>query len=187
MDVCRNNPNTNFNGVHLMRTNVLKKIGKEYLPHEANIVEMSFNNPEDVKALEELPKIWKGGEFTDIIASSSTSPNRRIYAITTQTGDFERIDSTKILGAADFSLHGKNANLRFLQAKPSIISQPEREITGIGKYLMQGICKYFKEQGMETMDLFSTWRVKPFYKKIFPTIEDKPSTCDSNTNLILKL
>lgn len=188
MEVCNKYSSTNFRGNHLLKTNVMRKFATEYLPKEANIVEVSFTNPEDSQALQELPKLWENAEFISIITSPSSAPNRKIYAITTQTEEFGKINPSEILGVADFYLNGKNATLRFLQADSNIIKQEERNIKGIGKNLMYGMVEYLKRLGFETMDLFAeSGRKKPFYKKIFPTIKDKPCTSESSTNLILDL
>ncbi|MCM1265541.1 MAG: hypothetical protein NC200_05005 [Candidatus Gastranaerophilales bacterium] len=188
MEVCNRTNNTSFSGTHLLETKVLKKAVQGYLPKKANIVEVNFSNPEDLKALEELPKSWQGAEFISIITSPSSAPNRKVYAITTQTDNFDKLKPSEILGIADFYLAEKNATLSFLQADSNIIKQQERDIKSIGKQLMYGLCEHFKQLGIETMDLFAeSGRKKPFYKKIFPTIMDKPSTCDSYTNLVLDL
>ncbi|MCR5264963.1 MAG: hypothetical protein K6E29_00030 [Cyanobacteria bacterium RUI128] len=172
-----------------MKTNVLKKAAKElkqYIPHEANIVELDYSVPADKKAAEELYKTWQGAEFIPIITSSSSSPTRHIYAITTQNSGYENIDASKIMGIADFDLKGTHSHTRFLQAKPEIINQPDRDIKGVGRALMQGVISHFKGLGVEDMKVFVRHTEKPFYRNIFPNIEDKLSTAEDSSNMILR-
>ena len=188
MEVCRNN--TQFCGTHIMKTSVLKKAGqelKQYLPHEANIVELDYNLPADKKVAEDLCKTWKGAEFIPIISGWTTSPTRRVFAITTQNSGYENLDASKIMGMADFSLNGTRAHTRFLQAKPEIINQPDRDIKGVGRSLMQGMMSHFKDQGYQDMTVFVRRTEKPFYRNIFPNIQDKPCTAEDSTNMILNL
>lgn len=180
----------NFKARHLLKTSVLKKAlessGKR-LPEEAHVIEMSFLDSMDAKALETLKHSWLKAPFAEIICSPSNLQGRKIYAITTQKEGFEEVNPDKILGIADFYLKEKNANLRFLQANPRIIEENDRSIVGIGKAFMQGLAGLLKKSGYETMDLYAEQRVKPFYQKTFPTIRDKESTMESYTNLCLDL
>ena len=189
MDVYGNN-NIQFCSQHIMTSNVLKKVGQnmeQYLPQRANIVELDYRYAPDKKVAQELCQTWKGAEFMNIIASSSTSPTRRIYAITVQNSDYEHLDASKILGIADFELTDRHAKTRFLQAKPDIISQKCREIKGIGRFLMKGIVSHLKNLGFLDMSVFVRQSEKSFYRTVFPEITDKISTSEDTTNMILKL
>lgn len=188
MEVCNRN-NTVFCGTHIVKTNVLKKAGqelKQYLPCEANIVELDYNIPADKKVAEELCKTWQGAEFIPMISGWTTSPSRRVFAITTQNSGYENMDPSKIMGVADFTLKDTHSTTRFLQTKPEIINASDREIKGVGRSLMHELVSYFKGLGYQDMSLFSAQSIKPFYRKIFPNIEDKFSTADDSTNMILK-
>lgn len=185
-----NSTTPTFKAKPLLKTNVLKKAlnsAEEYLPKEANIIEMSYENPEDSKVLETIKNDWVGAEFTPMICSSYTTPERKIYAITSQKENFEKPDADKILGVADFAIKGDKALLRFLQADSRIIKEKNREIKGVGKAIMQGIIKHLKTLNCNSMDLYASRDVQPFYKKIFPSIKNKPTTMESSTNLILDI
>ncbi|GEM_PF-3680838 len=190
MDVC-NNRNVNFNGIHIKNTNVLKRVAKEvneYVPTEAHIVEMDYNNPKDKKAVDDLFKYWQGAEFIPMIASYTTSPTRRVYAITRQANDFENMDSSKIMGMVDYKINGNSANVSFLQADPKYLDENPRSVKGIGKSLMQGTVEHLKEtHGCTEMKGFARPTEKPFYRKIFPNLVEKPSTQDDYTNMSVEL
>lgn len=188
MDNLINNFSTlNFKAKPIMPSKVMKKVAGEYFPKDAHIIEMSYSDLNDAKALETIKDKWAKSQFAAMICSNYTFPQRKVYAITTQTQDFANPVPEKIMGLADFILKGENANLRFLQADPNIINSTDRTILGVGKNLLLGLVENFKSSGIKTMDLFAEQRVKPFYKKVFPTIKDKESTMDSYTNLILDI
>lgn len=188
MDKLTNNFTTlNFKAKPVMPSKVLKKIAGNYLPKEAHIIEMNYSDIKDAKALDVIKEKWAKSQFSAMICSNYTSPQRKIYAITSQNNDFANPVPEKIMGLADFLLKGDNANLRFLQADPNIINSSDRTIIGVGKNLMEGVVENLKSLGFKTMDLFAEQRVKPFYKKVFPTIQDKESTMESYTNLILDI
>ena len=173
-----------------MRQDVLKKLkekSNKYVPTEAHIVELDYNTQTDKKVLSELYKNWTDAEFIPMITNSTTSPTRKIFAITTQNSAYDNLNTDEILGIADISLKDSHVHTRFLQANPNIINQTDRETKGLGRSLMQGIMSYFKELGFEDMKVFVRQSEKPFYRKIFPNIEDKFSTADDSSNMILKL
>lgn len=188
MEVCNRN-NTQFCGTHIMKTSVLKKAAKElkqYIPHEAHIVELDYNVPADKKVAEELFRTWQGAEFIPIISSRTTSPSRRVFAITTQNSNYENLNASEIMGVADFAFKDTHSHTSFLQAKPEIINKPDRDIKGVGRALMQGIISHIKGLGYEDMKVFVRHTEKPFYRNIFPNIEDKLCTAEDSTNMILR-
>ncbi len=188
MDKIANNfSSCNFKAKPIMPTKVLEKCLDKYIPKEAHIIEMSYSDVKDAKALEVIKDKWAKSQFAMMICSPYELPQRKIYAITTQNSDFSNPEPEKLMGLADFLLKGDNANLRFLQIDPNIINSTDREILSVGKNFMKDIVENFKSSGFKTMDLFAEPRVKPFYKKVFPTIKDKESTVDSYTNLILDI
>lgn len=188
MDNLTNNFSTlNFKAKPIMPSKVMKKVAGEYFPINAHVIEMSYSDVNDAKALETIKDKWAKSQFAAMICSNYTSPHRKVYAITTQTQDFANPVPEKIMGLADFILKGENANLRFLQADPDIINANNRAILGVGKSLMKGVVENLKLLGFKTMDLFAEQRVKPFYKKVFPAIQDKESTMENYTNLILNI
>jgi len=189
MEVCNYTNQPNFNGVHITKANVLKRMGQEvknFVPTESHIVELDYNHAGDKKAVEELYRYWQGAEFMPMISSSTTTPNRRVFAITTQTGDYENIDSSKIMGIVDYKLGGKDIHLSFLQGKPEIINKDPREIKGVGKSLVLSTVDYLKSQGYKDLKVFSRPAEKPFYRNIFPNIKDKESTADDCANMIVE-
>ena len=189
MNICNNN--TQFYGKHIMRQDVLKKLkekSNKYAPTEAHIVELDYNTQTDKKVLSELYKNWTDAEFIPMIASYTTSPTRRVYAITRQANDFENMDSSKIMGMVDYKINGNSANVSFLQADPKYLDENPRSVKGIGKSLMQGTVEHLKEtHGCTEMKGFARPTEKPFYRKIFPNLVEKPSTQDDYTNMSVEL
>ncbi len=181
------NNNPAFCGKPILKTSVLKKVQNAYSNADAHIVELDFNNPSDYKAADNLQTLWKGEEFLPMMLCSKTNESKRVFVLTSQDKDFENMDSSKILGIVDFFLYDKTADIKFLQADTNIIKQKNREIKGIGSSLIKGVCEYFKGLGFEEMQVFSRITEKPFYKKVFPNIQDRISTKDNSANLVVKL
>ena len=187
---CVKKSNITFGAKPLIKVSVLQRLSEnamEFVPKETHIVEMSYINQQDAKALAVLRNKWVDGKFTEMICSPSTSEARKIYALTTQCSDLENIDTSQVLGLADVNIKNGNANLRFLQAAPRFVDSPNRPTKNIGKSLIQGLVEKFRTDGLKSMDLFAEHKLKPFYKKVCPQILDKESTIDSCTNLILYL
>lgn len=179
-----------FGAKPILKTSVIKKITRdvsEFVPIEANIVELDLNNAKDAIAIATLKNNWANGRLTEIICSPFSSEARKLYAVTSQNTNFENIDTNQILGLADCFIKDGNANLRFLQAKPEFVDNPNRTIKNIGASLVQGLTEKFKLDGLTSLDVFAEQKLKPFYRKICPQIQDKESTMDSCTNLILYL
>lgn len=190
MEVCNYSNQPNFNGIHISKTNVFKKVGQEVknmMPLESHVVELNYNVPADKKAAKELYRTWKGAEFIPIISSSTTTPNRRVFALTTQKDNYENIDPSKIMGIVDYKLKGEDIHLSFLQGKPDIINQEERDIKGVGRSLVWSTVDYLKTLGYNKFKVFSRPPEKTFYRNIYPNIKDKPSTADDCANMVLDL
>lgn len=181
MDKISNTPNIHFGAVHLKNAQVLKCVttAKEF-PVDVSLVEMNHNNPNDKKALDELKTIWADGRFTEITCSESFIPNRKVYALTTQKYSFDNINPNKVIGLADGILNSDNLYLRFIQSN-------HKEYKHAGKAMLETIVENAKSFGAKTMDVFVEENIKPFYRKVFPQIKDKPCTQESSTNLILDL
>lgn len=179
--------NNNFNGTHLVKTNILKKMGgctRKYLPQEANIVEMSFADVKDAKALDKLNSMWSNS-FAAQITSRHSRSDRKIYALTTQTSNFDNINPNEVRALCDFTFSDKVAKLNFLQADPTELKRGERSMKHLGEALMLGLYENFAQTGIQQMEWLSTMRAKSFYRKIFPTVKDKPCIEGSISNMFL--
>lgn len=184
------NSDITFGAKPVIKASVLKKVAEginEFVPKEAQIVELSYSNPHDAEALAVLKNKWVNGRLTEVICSPSNIETRKVYALTAQNSDFEKIDSSKILGLADVDIKDGNATMRFLQAAPEFVDNSKRSVRNVGLAMVRGLIEKFRADGLASIDLFSEQKLKPFYKKVSSHFVDKPSTMESSTNLVLYL
>ena len=180
MDKLSNNCNSpSFNGVLLGKTKIFKRSANGSLEN-VHFVEMDSKNPFDKFTLSSLKNIWASGRFTEMICSKTGNPNDKIYALTTQADNFEQINPNKVVSLACGARYDDVFRLRFLQTKYD-------EYKHAGKATLLSIADNAKINGVKTVEVFVEERIKPFYRKVFPNIQDKPCTKESSANMILKI
>lgn len=184
MNISTNTSNRlNFGATPLGKAQVLKRAAtnpEKYFPVNVNFVEMNPSNPADNETFENLKNIWANGRFTEVICSKSFVPNRKIYALTTQQNNCETINPKKVIGLADCVFDTEKMTLRFIQSE-------HEDYKHAGEALLKSVADNAKGMGAKTMEVFVEGNIKPFYRKVCPTIADKPCTKDSSTNLVLNL
>lgn len=180
MDKLSNNCNSpSFNGVLLGKTKIFKRSANGSLEN-VHFVEMDSKNPFDKFTLSSLKKVWASGRFTEMICSKTGNPNDKIYALTTQADNFEQINPHKVVSLAYGARYDDVFHLIFLQSK-------HNEYRHAGKATLLSIADNAKINGVKTVEVFVEERIKPFYRKVFPNIKDKPCTKENSTNMILKI
>lgn len=134
--------------------------------------------------LDKLHKTWVNS-FADQITSRHTATDKKIYALTTQTSDFENINPKEIRALCDFTFKDKVAKLNFLQADPTELKRGERNMKHLGEALMLGLYENFAQAGIQQIEWLSTMRAKSFYHKIFPHVKSKPCIDGSISNMFV--
>lgn len=93
--------NVQFTGKLIAPTVVKQKVNKRWKDMPVNFVKFNTGDKFDRLSINFLSLLWKGGKnLSGAIAEESNilKGKSNIYAITTQTDNFKKIDATKVLG-----------------------------------------------------------------------------------------
>ena len=170
---------------HYINNINIKKLAqnKEYKDSPVSFIELDINSASDLNALAKLKEIW-GKEakfatkicnaFEDYHYKARRDKTQRFYALTNQQGNYQNIDSNKILGIT--SIYKDNDNGDYfeiinLQTNPKYRHGLEnREIKHVGEAIIQSLKEIFNK---DLIFLYSSEAGKPLYKKMgFETIKD---------------
>ncbi|MCQ2754977.1 MAG: GNAT family N-acetyltransferase [bacterium] len=162
--------NVSFGANALYRPNV-KRIDlntRKYKTYKAAFVEIDPKN--DLKALATASDNWNDGftfleNIVTIITNKCYRESDKIYALTSQTKDFENLDPDDLLGVVLVNCADDKYNtINFLQTNPyfEYIRGYSRFFKGIGKSIIRCIKREAKDKGLKT---FSTRDAVTFYKK----------------------
>ena len=140
--------------------------------HNVAFVELQPVSLRDKKTLDELARLWCGTE--DSFASSiredfkdvykQGNPNKRFFALTEQSGKFEKLDTLYILGLMEITQHTfKKFWIDYLQVAPDFCySVKDRRMQHIGKSMIESLKKLLPDKNLY-LDPVST--AKKFYEK----------------------
>lgn len=143
----------------------------EYKKTPAHFVELLPNCMGDILALSETVKSWKNEKFASSVFASMLKKmkgnplytNRKIYAITTQNKNINKLDSKQILGVTE-GIVNKNYDvyLEALQVNPNYVYAEKPEYKGVGTAILKSLKNiYYKIQLISASEKY----VKDFYKK----------------------
>ncbi len=147
------------------------KLKNKYESYTASFVEIEPQNKDDVSALENAIKYWVNDKF-GINALYAVRAARdgsqyycyhKVYALTAQRDNFEKLNPDEILGVVHVGLVGDNKLfVEHLQTNPNYLYKTKPEYVGIGTAMinsLKGLCNM--------MTLFSSKEksVKDFYIK----------------------
>ncbi len=93
--------NVQFGGKLIAPTVVKQKVNKRWKDMPVNFVKFNTGDKFDRLSINFLSLLWKGGKnLSGAIAEEASilKGDSNIYAITTQTDNFEKLDATKVLG-----------------------------------------------------------------------------------------
>ena len=114
-----------------------------YCDTKVSFVEIEPHNVDDISALQNCSKYWSYAKFADTIYHAACAirndskfyKQNKVYALTSQTDTFEKLDEDKILGMVHVSpFEDKSLFIEHLQVKPDLIflNKPEYKGTGTG-------------------------------------------------------
>ena len=141
-------------------------------PCSLSFVQIDTKNMSDIIALKELDYMWgRKTYFSDISDNASldnvyglNSKFKQYYALTTQTKDFNKLDSEQILGLVQVEPDVHYNEINYLQVLPTQnYSNPEREYKNIGSSIIDTVTKIYPNKKLM---LYSTDAALNFYKKI---------------------
>jgi hypothetical protein len=147
------------------------KLKNGYESYTASFVEIVPNNEKDVSALENAIKYWENDKF-GVNALYAVRAARdgsqyygyhKVYALTAQKDNFEKLNPDEILGVVHVGPVGdKKLFVEHLQTNPNYLYKTKPEYVGIGSAMINSLKKY-----CNMMSLFSLKdkSVKDFYLK----------------------
>ena len=118
---------------------------KIYSPEQVSFVEIEPENFEDVWALSQAARNWYPEEYASNIAYTATllfkntrdRAKNKIYAVTTQTKDFSRLDEFKLLAMAEIE-KTDTVELEHIQVKPTLTNKyTDRAYKNIGTKILE--------------------------------------------------
>lgn len=148
------------------------QVSKNSKPCSLSFVQIDTKNTSDIIALKELGYMYgKNTYFSDIFDNANldylygfNSKYKQYYALTTQTKDFNKLDSEQILGLVQVEPDEHYNEIKYLQVLPTQnYSNPEREYKNIGSSIIDTVTKIYPNKKLM---LYSTDAALNFYKKI---------------------
>ena len=124
----RNNISFGAISCNKVRIKVFDENAKKFLSKPAFFVKLEASNRDDITAVNFAAETWKGAPYITKIAKAShfmKSDDIDVYALTTQTSGFERLNPNRLIGFAEVR---NNCNLpKFnllyhLQVKPAVMN-----------------------------------------------------------------
>ena len=166
----------NFTANFLKTVNIPKRtIDGNFYNTKVSFVELDKNDRVDKDSLKNVSKLWNKKEFNyaSEIYYDAAKPfeydnivKEHYYAVTTQSENFEKLESEKILGLSLFSETTKPENeINWLQTNPVYKhgSIEPREYKGIGKAIIEYVKEHYRDKNIK---VFAADDAINFYKKL---------------------
>lgn len=144
-----------FGAIFLNNAQVNKKApNNTYQKANASFVEMNPKDSKDMKALENIQKYWEYEMYASNIYNMALkvrkdelSPKKyKIYTLTSQTSDFNKMDDRKILGAVQGETLKKDfLYIDYLQVNPQYIYFPNADYKRNGSAILDSLKEHFSE------------------------------------------
>lgn len=144
---------------------------KTYMPQDVSFIELKPKNDNDMQAVKELTNIWFDASyiqafFEDITEMRKHSPSikSRFFAITAQTKNFRKPNSSEILGVAEINYnHIYAPYLDYLQVNPALLSPHfEPPFKGVGTGILNALKNMYDSI---TLNSAAKEKVTEFYEK----------------------
>lgn len=159
MNICTNAP-INFRAKYVNSVPVDKFDFDvwNYKPHKVSFLEYDYSNEKDFKSLYEAVRGWHGQHYAGCIVDNASlivagllpKSKNKIYILTEQKGEFDNLNSRKIMGLAQMELNkDKPDELKFLQVRPNLIESFDiRKFKNIGKGIIDSLKSLYNKNGI---------------------------------------
>ena len=152
---------------------IIKKYNKaseKFADYPVNFVKLDADNKDDLEAVNKIVHKWNGAKYIRRIATSAHWMKEKpieIYALTSQSQNFEKLQSNYILGLAEMRedrYDSENTLLRYLQVRPGAMNVNQKHRINY-KYIGSAILKSLKPI-YDNISLFadSNENIEAFYK-----------------------
>ena len=179
-----NNSSVYFNA-RLMNDNVCiykKCVHPYYFREQASFVEVEKNNISDINSLKRAVYSWlpydRFGKFICLCIDDKCKLGElncnKVYALTSQQNEFDKLDNNKILGLVDIIEVDDAAYMPYIQVDPHMLYPSEPEYKGIGTAMIECLKNFYNRISCEPIDEDSVIRFfekNGFVRKNFATYE----------------
>ena len=137
----------------------------------SSFIQIDPKNENDIEALANVAKYWRNSKFSTNIyyaacASRNESKyykNNKIFALTSQLSDFDRLDDLKILGIVNVNeLEPKHFFGEHIEVHPDIVYSVIPEYKGVGTALDKSLKQFCNKMSIFPLKLKS---VRDFVKR----------------------
>jgi len=164
------------NPIYYTRIAKLENNSTKPKPYKVSLVELDYENLNDIKSLKETSELWDNNEtfafkiyqkFSECYYKYQREQKYRVLALTQQSKNFNQLSPTQILGLLMIDIRNSlenNIYVDFLQTHPEhkTFSQT-RTFNGIGRRLMEYIIEKYKNKNI---NLFPSDNSSDFYQKL---------------------
>jgi hypothetical protein len=136
-----------FGAKYINHINVGKLNGKNYSQVEVPFVEINPLNKNDIDALNDIAKYWIDDKFATNISVTANAiyedknPEKiKIYALTSQTDCFEKLNPDNILGVIETeNISPFHIHINRFQVKPDYVYNRDLEYAGVGTSILSSL------------------------------------------------
>ena len=142
-----------FGAKYINPINIVKLEEKVYKQAEVSFVKLNPYNASDVLALRQIAKYWENDKFAgnisvcaDAIYDGKSADGIKIFALTSQSDSFEKLNPDKILGVietedtAPFHIH-----INRFQTKPEFVYGYKPEYKGVGTAILNSLKEMYNK------------------------------------------
>ncbi len=140
-----NNSSISFQAKFINSTQILKNAGQNiYKPMKTSFLEIDTTNKNDIAALSVVDKYWDNSFACNIYTTANALKHGifdideyKIYALTKQLNNFDKLDGTQILGLAEISPKTDGAIfIDYIQVAPENIYTTQPQYKKIGSRML---------------------------------------------------
>lgn len=160
-----------FKAQFINRCNIQKysKSTRSFLPSEVSFIELDTNKWRDRRALRKISKKWEHSLADNIYRSQKSDKKLRIFALTEQQSNFEKLDAEKVLGLTQLQDSEPNVHyIDYLQTKPVYTANnPDREYKDIGRRILDNLKNIFRKDTLKLSSLYEDGIIDFYIKNNF--------------------
>ena len=168
------NSNISFSANFKNYVKILKRdqVSGKYFPADVAFVTIDSRNLSDLRALKEVYDNWGRDVLTEGVLNAAVSKSygdkyfsrNKIYALTSQSENFEKLNPSKILGVADIRVLGSKGNifLEHLKVCPFLKGEQNPDIKKVGTAILNSLKAKFVQIFLVSLN---KPEVKDFYRR----------------------
>jgi len=161
-----------FQARYILPAVVMRQESNGYKNTKVSFVELDAKNYSDLKSVKQLEYFWSKNSqyifdicdtFADLIHGALNNDIIKIFALTAQKSDFDKLDSNKILGLVEFEkVNDKVNHINYIQTGKNFSYYTDMpEYKYVGSTLLDKLKERYPQQDI----LLLSAKANDFYKK----------------------